>query len=242
MTVFPLVAALAWTVALIANGEPFGVAGSLLVGVGLLSLATVSVVGMAITGGRWAYRLGLVSVGTGLLIAVVRPVDGFWIVGLGASALASGALFMPQVTSRMRKLPAAAGPPQTAVILALVLLGVPFALGVLAGSSEPWAILTVGLSAPVFAFGFSRVIVGGLVGVRVVWPVLAVALSPLLSLSAAVASALSALIVAAIAWRPEVKAAFHPPTEAGTTYPIPPELVPGEILDAANIDDKGRKK
>ena len=242
MTFLPLAAAIAWTLALIANGEPLGAAGSLLTGVGLLVLAAVSVIGMTITGGRWAHRLGVLSVAAGLVVAAIRPVDGFWFLGLATSAVAGAGLFMPQVTGRIRKLPAAAGPPQAAVVVTLVMLSVPFILGVLAGTSDAWALLTVGLSAPVFAFAFSRVLPGGLIGIRLVWPLSALALSPFLSLTAAVATVLTALVVGVIAWRSEVKAAFHPPTEAGSTYPIPPELVPGEILDAADIDDRGRPK
>jgi hypothetical protein len=242
MTLLPLVAAIAWTAALIASGEPLGPEGSLLSGLGLLSLATVSVVGMTITGGRWAHRLGMLSVAAGLVIAAIRPVDVFWFLGLTASSVAGASLFMPQVTGRIRQLPAATGPPQTAVLVTLVLLTVPFVLGVLAGTSEPWALLSIGLSAPVFAFGFSRVIPGGLIGIRVVWPLMALGLSPLLGLAAAAVSVLSGLVVAAMGWRSEVKAAFHPPRESGSTYPIPPELVPGDILDAADIDDRGHRR
>lgn len=242
MTFLPLVAAIAWTVALIANGDPLGPAGSLLAGIGLLALATVSAVGMTLTGGRWAHRLGMLSIATGLVIAAMRPLDGFWILALAASTVAGASLFMPQVTGRIRRLPAATGPPQTAVVVTLVLLSVPFLLGVLAGSSESWALLTVGLSAPVFAFGFARVIPGGLIGIRVIWPVLSLGLVPFLDLPTAVAAGAAAVVVAATAWRPEVKAAFHPPRESGSTYPIPPELVPGDVLEAADIDERGRRR
>lgn len=242
MTLLPLVAAIAWTVALMASTEPLGSAGSLLAGVGLLILATVSVVGMMIAGGRWAHRLGMLSVAAGFVVAAIRPVDVFWFFALAVSTLAGASLFMPQVTGRIRRLPAATGPPQTAVVVALVLLAVPFVLGVLAGTSETWALLIVGLSAPLFAFAFARVIPGGLIGIRVVWPLVSLGLAPFLGLPAAVVASLTAVTVAAIAWRTEVKAAFHPPRETGSTYPIPPELVPGEILDAADIDDRGRRR
>ncbi len=242
MTFLPLIAAIAWTLALIANSEPLSAAGSLLTGVGLIVLATVSTIGMTITAGRWAHRLGVLSVGAGLVVAAIRPVDVFWFLGLAASTVAGVGLFMPQVTGGIRKLPAATGPPQVAVVLTLVMLSVPFILGILSGDSEAWPLLTVSLSAPVIAFAFARVLPGGLIGVRLAWPLLALALSPLLSLPAGVVTALTALTAASIAWRPEVKASFHPPTEAGSTYPIPPELVPGEILDAADIDDRGRRK
>lgn len=242
MTALPLVAALIWTVALIVDNEPFGTAGALLIGVGLLSLSTVAVVGMTVTRARWSHRLGIGTAGLGLIAALLRPIDPVWVAGLIGSSAAGAAMFLPGVTTRMRKLESAGGPPPAAVAVPLLLLAVPVALGAVPGRSEAWAILTIGLSAPLFAFAFSRVIVGGLLGVRLIWPGLALALSPLLATPAAITSAVLAFGVAATAWRPEVKASFHPPRERGTSYPIPPELVPGDILDAADIDEKGRRR
>jgi hypothetical protein len=55
-------------------------------------------------------------------------------------------------------------------------------------------------------------------------------------------SAALGVLVAALAWDSSVRTAFHPPREAGSAYPIPPELAPKEILDEAGIDDRGRRK
>lgn len=242
MTALPLLAALAWTAALIAGSGSLSPAAALLAGVGLLTISVVSVVGMTVTGGRWAHRLGLGSVAAGLVIAVIRPIDGFWATGLVASAVAGSVLFAPGVTSRIRKLPAAAGPPQAAVLVAVVLLTSPFLIGVALGGASDWPALVVGLGAPVAAFAYARVIPGGLISIRLAWPALAIALAPLLDLPAAGMSVALAAVVAVIAWRPEVKTSFHPPREAGTTYPIPPELAPEDVLDAAGIDDKGHRK
>ncbi len=242
MTALPLVAALAWTAALIADKGPLGSAGALLTGVGLVIIAAVAVVGMTVTGGRWAHRLALVSVGAGLTIATIRPIDGFWVAATTASVISGSTLFLPRLTRGIRKLPAATGPPQSAVVLTLALLTIPFLLGVLSGRSATWAILVVGLTAPLVAFLYARVIPGGLLGVRVAWPLLALSLAPVLTLVAGILTALSALAVLAIAWQPEVKTSFHPPHETGSTYPIPPELTPKDILDAARLDDRGRPK
>lgn len=242
MTVLPLVAALAWTVALIVDEEPLGPAGALLVGVGLLVTATVSVVGMTVTGGRWAHRLAFVSAAAGLTLALIRPIDALWIIATGASVIAGATLFLPQTTRRIRKLPAATGPPGSTVLLTAILLTTPFLLGIVSGGSTSWAILVVGLTAPVFAFLFVRVVPGGLLGVRLVWPLLALGLTAVLSFPAAVVAVITALGVAVLAWRPDVKASFHPPRETGTTYAIPPELTPREVLDAARLDDQGRTR
>lgn len=242
MTALPLLAALVWTTALIADSGPLSSAAALLVGVGILTVSVVSVVGMTVAGGRWAHRLGLGSVAAGLVIAVIRPIDAFWVTGLVASTVAGSALLTPRVTSRIRKLPAAAGPPQAAVLVTVSLLAAPLLIGVALGAASGWPALVVGLSAPVAAFSYSRVLPGGLISIRFAWPLIAVALAPLLDMPAAGMSVALATVVAVVAWRPEVKASFHPPREAGTTYPIPPELAPEDVLDAARIDDKGRRK
>lgn len=238
----PLIAALVWTGALIEDADVFGAPGTLLVGVGLLATATVSVVGMVVSGGRWAHRLALVGIGMTLIVAFFRPVDTLWMIGLITSALAIPALFSPTVTSRIRRLPAAAGPPPAAVAIPSLALTAPFLIGISLGEGSAWAGLIVGLSALLAAFLFARVVPGGLVAVRVVWPGLALGLSPFLELPAGVVAGLLAVAVAVLAWRSDVKASFHPPTEAGTAYPIPPELAPEEILDAAQLDDKGRRR
>lgn len=241
-TFLPLVAALVWTAALVAQSDPLSEIGALLTGVGLLITATVAVVGMVVSGGRWSHRLAIVSLGMTLALAALRPIDALWIGGLTLSALAFFMLFMPPVTSRIRKLPAAAGPPQAATVIPLILLAVPFLIGVSLDDGSSWAALVVGLTAPLTAFLFSRVIPGGLLAVRIIWPALALGLSPLLGLPAGILTGALALSIVMLAWRPDVKASFHPPAETGTTYPIPPELTPKEILDEAGLDERGRRR
>lgn len=236
----PLGAALAWVLALLVEAGPLPSSSTLLAGVGLLAMATTSVVGMVVTGARWAHRLAIGAVAATFLVAIVRPIDAMWWVGLGLSAVAAAALFLPSLTDRIRKLPAAAGPPPAAVIPPLALLAAPLIIGMASANAPSLPALIVGLSAPLFAYLYARVIPGGLWGVRIVWPSLALGLSPVLGPPAGVLTGLLGLGVAVVAWRPEVKASYHPPREVGTTYSIPPEMTPPEILDAAGIDDEGR--
>lgn len=235
-----LVAALAWTVALIVNGDPFGPAGVVLIGLGMLATATVATIGMVVVGGRWAHRLGLTALAITLVLAGVRRIDTLWIVALAASGLALAAFLSSTVTRAIRKLPAAAGPPPRAVLPPLILLVTPALLGLVGQSAEPWALVAVGASAPMTAFLYSRVLPGGLIAIRVVWPLLALALSPWLGWLAGGVAVAVAATVAVLSWHGTVKASYHPPREVGSTFPIPPELAPKEVLDAARIDDKGR--
>jgi hypothetical protein len=89
---------------------------------------------------------------------------------------------------------------------------------------------------------YSRVFPGGLIGIRLLWPVLALTLSPVLGFPTGLVAALLAIAVGVTAWGSSVKASYHPPREVGTTFPVPPELAPAEVLDAAEIDDTGKPR
>lgn len=231
-----------WTIALVVDSDPFQPAPTLLIGVGLLATTTVATVGMVVVGGRWAHRLGLFALGLTIVVAVVRRIDILWVIAVVATTASLLALLSPGVLSRIRRLPSASGPPPRAIAPALILLVTPALLGFAGNDATVWALLVVGLTAPNSAFLYSRVLPGGLLGVRLVWPLLTVALSPLLGWTAGSVAVAIAAAVAAAAWDRSVKASYHPPREVGTTYPIPPELAPPEVLDAANLDEQGRPK
>ena len=235
-------AALAWTVALLVDASPLETAPALLVGVGILAMSTVAMIGIIAVGGRWAHRLALIDIGFMVMLAVIRPIDLMWLIAAGLAAAALLALLSPVVTGSIRKLPSASGPPPRAITPPLILLAAPAVLGFLGNGSEPWALLIVGLGAPNVAWLYSRVIPGGLIMIRLIWPAVAIALAPWMSLWAGIASISIAVAVLALSWHKSVKASYHPPREVGTTYPIPPELAPKEVLDAAEIDDRGRPK
>jgi hypothetical protein len=207
-----------------------------------MGMATVATVGMIVVGGRWAHRLGMVTLGLTVPLAIVRPIDLLWLAATLATAGAGVALLSSRLTSSIRRLPAASGPPPRAVLPALLLLATPCILGLLGNDASQWALLVVGLSAPNAALLYSRVVPGGLLAVRLIWPALALALTPLLGVIAGAATAVMAISVAAISWDRSVKMSYHPPREVGSAFPIPPELVPPEVLDAADVDEKGRRR
>jgi uncharacterized membrane protein YagU involved in acid resistance len=234
-------ATLAWVVAIVVDSSPFSPASAFLIGLGLLAMSTVSFVGMVVSGGRWAHRLALVTLAFSTTLALARPVDFVWVAGVVLTAIALVALLSPTLTGSIRQLPSASGPPPRAITPPLILLATPCVLGFLGNASTEWALLVVGVSAPTVAFLYSRVLPGGLIAIRLVWPAIALALSPLLGWAAGVAASTIAVAVAVIAWDDSVKASYHPPREVGTTFPIPPELAPKEVLDAADIDETGRR-
>jgi hypothetical protein len=233
----PLVTALVWSAALVIEPGPFPRSPSLLlICVGMILCAAVSTAGMVVVGGRWAHRLGWLVVVTAAAIAVVRDVDLTWVLAAGVTLAA--AITLVYLGRRLRRLPSATGPPTRAVLVPLILLAAPIALGMTA-TGPAWAALVIGLGAPLAALLYSRVIFGGLVTARAVWPLTALALSPFLEPAGIAVAIVLAVSVTVLAWHPSVKSAFHPPREVGSTFPIPPELAPREILDAARIDDTG---
>lgn len=237
-----LLVGLVWIVALVVESDPFEAAPTVLIGVGLVVMATVATVGLIVVGGRWAHRLGLATMLFTVVLAVIRDIDFMWWMGTVTTALGLIALLSPTVTSSIRKLPAASGPPPRAIAPALILLGVPAVLGLVGNAAEPWALLVVGLIAPNAAFLYSRVVPGGLLAIRLIWPLMTLALTPWLGWVAGSTAAVLAAAVAVSAWDASVKASYHPPRETGTSYRIPPELAPREVLDAADIDERGRRR
>lgn len=238
----PLLAALLWVAALLVEPGPLASGSILMIGVGLLATSSVAVVGMVLTGGRWARRAALTVVGLTAIVAVARPLDPIWVIATAGTAVAAASLFSEAVTSGIRKLPAASGPPERAVLVPVILLMVPFLLGLASWDVASASTLVVALTAPVAALWYTRVLPGGLFSVRALWPGLAIGLAMIQTVAPGAVSLLSGVTVALMSWHPSVKVAFHPPREKGTAFAIPPELAPREILDAAHLDEKGRPR
>jgi hypothetical protein len=242
VAVAPLGIALLAVVSLIVDPGSLDAIAVLLVGLGLLVSATASVVGMLLVGGRWALWMARLVAAMCLVVAMVRPVDGWWWALLATTAATACLLFLPIPAVRARNVPSALGPPTRAVSTPLLLVAAPFAIGLAAWDSSNALTLVVGLTAPIAALGYSRVLPGGLIGVRLAWPALALAGAPSQSPPAAGALIGLALAVLLLAWHPSVKVAFHPPREVGSVFPIPPELAPSEIREAAHLDERGRAR
>lgn len=238
----PLIAALAWAVAFALEPGPFAAGSVLLMMVGLLALTTVGMVGLTVTGGRWARRTSLGGLAAMCGLAIARPVDVLWVIALGVTALAAIAHLTPPLTAAVRRLPAAAGPPTRAVLIPLLLIGVPFPLGFAAWDEPSSGTMVIGLTAPLAALWFARVFPGGLLAIRVLWPILSIGLAFTQWLAPAIVSLFGGISIAILAWHPSVAVAFHPPRERGTVYPIPPELAPRDVLDSANLDERGRPR
>ncbi len=237
----PLAAVLVWVIALMIDPGVYTPLSVLLIGLGLITLTTIGTVGLVLVGGRWAHRLLVAMVGVTLMLALSRPIDGVAIAGLILSGLALVALFVPASGRLIRKLPAASGPPARAVIATLLALSTPLVLGLIPDEPNGWVVLFA-IATPLASFLYSRTIPGGLALMRFGVALLALITAPFMPLPHAVASVALGAAIAMISWTHDVAVAFGPLLERGTTYAIPPELAPSEILDSAGIDQKGNRK
>lgn len=235
----PMVAVLIWLVAIMLDSGPYHPNSVLLTGLGWLVLTTVATVGLVLVGGRWALRTLIVMLATTLWVGVVIPLSAWTMAGFGASATGLILLLSPHQHRLIRKLPSAGGVPDRSVVVTLAALGLPLALGLILADPNLWVIV-MGTSGPIAALLYSRTIPGGLAALRFGLISASLALAVVMPVSHAVVAVLVSAAICATAWSPDVAIAFRPLVEKGTSYAIPPELAPKEILDRAGIDEKGR--
>ncbi len=233
-----LVSTAAWTVQLAIGAEGYSGVSVVLMAVSMWVSTVVSLTGMLVARARWARRLGLAVAAAQGVLAVATPPGAVWATALAATAFTAVSVAGPWLDGIVRGRPSASGPPERVVLIALLLLGVPFAFGVTKGADTP--ALIVGLSALVTCFWFVRTLPGALLAVRIVWPLLAIGLAYPMGFPATTVAVFAGIAVGTLAWHSSVRNSVHPLVESGSRVPIPPELAPREVLDAAEIDDRGR--
>ncbi len=236
----PMLAILTWLVALMIDPGQFEGWSVVLLGGGWIVMASITTVGLVLVGGQWALRTLLIATATGLYVGLFRPSDPLTVTATALTAAAMIALLSPQMSREVRKLPSASGPPPVAVMATLIPLSLPLLLGLIPVPANGWSVV-VALGALVAAFLYSRTITGGLVAIRFGLPVLTIAFATPMGIPHGVVSLALVGAGTAVAWAPQVAAAFHPLIEKGSTYAIPPELAPPDILERARIDESGNR-
>lgn len=235
----PMMAVLVWLVAIMLDPDPYHPNSVLLTGLGWLLLSTVATVGLVLVGGRWALRTLVGVLGTTLFVGAVIPLSTWSMLGLGASAAGLILLLSPGQHRLVRKLPTASGPPSRSVVVTLAALALPLALGLIPAGANAWVVV-VAACGPLTALLYSRTVPGGLAAMRFGLMGASLALAALMPLPHALVALVATAAITAIAWSSDVAVAFRPLIEKGTSYAIPPELAPKEILDRAGIDERGR--
>ena len=136
--------------------EPFSADSAVVLAAGLLMFVVITLVGLLLSRGRWARRLGFLVVAAELAIASSIDLGPWSIVSIALNGATLFGLSGPWLTGWIRGRPAAGGPSGKAVVLLLGTLAlIPglalFSPGGLDG--EQWALLVV---AAVGGWGYSR--------------------------------------------------------------------------------------
>lgn len=234
------VSAVLWS-AIASGSDDYETSSAFVLGAGLLVIVAVSIVGMIAGAARWARHLGLGVSGAMLALGLLFPLSGWTIAAMVLAGVSIAGLAGTSFEGMIRQRPPADGPPARAVLLTLVLLVAPpiWAVAVPDGLGLP-AGLGVALCWAGMAW-YGKAAAGSLLAVRFVIPFALVIVAALGDLRVGALVALTGLAVAALAWTVDARIAVHPLAEPGTTVPIPAELAPRDILDAAGIDDRGRR-
>ena len=236
----PMLATLVWLGALIVDPGDLFLSQVLLLGTGWLILTTVGTIGLLLVGGRWAHRTLFAVTLIGFYVALFRPLGTYSVVALVCTCAALVVLLAPQLGATVRQLPAADGPPGQAVAAILVPLSLPAVLGLVPADSNGWVLLGAVLG-PIAAFLYAKTMPGGLTAIRFGLPLIAVVLAVPMGVPHGVIAVVVVAVGTVLAWSPEAATAFYPVVEKGTSFAIPPELAPKEILDQAGIDETGKR-
>ena len=204
------VSTLLWALRLALPGNLISPQSAVLFALDLLVVATVAITGLLVAHGRWAKRLGWVTLAMHGVAAAISDPDTLWWFALIASAVTAAAWAGPWLRGWVRLLPAAAGPPSRAVLLVLGLVLVPAVVALTNPSGPGWQGWLLAIGALGLAFFYARAVVPAL------W-LLRVGLIPL-SLPAVIAAppwgavALGAMVIALtwLSWTADARLAVAP--------------------------------
>lgn len=235
-----LASAVLWS-AVVSTGDSYAASSGFALAAGLILSVTVAVVAIVAGASRWGHRLGLGLAMSMIALGVIVPLALPTIIAMLLAGLAVVGLNASGVASLIRQRPPADGPPAKAVILSLAMLTSPILWAVVSpdglSTSAMIAIAVIWSALAIYA----RATPGALLIARYISPLALLTLAAVDRSFTGGLIGLTAFGLAALAWTVDARIAVNPLAEPGTTVPIPPELAPRDILDAAGLDDRGRR-
>ena len=222
--------------------DVYQASSAFVIGAGLLLITAVSIVGMVAGASRWALRLAIGSAGAMVALGLVFPLTPWTVLAMALAGGAGAGLAGTSFDGLIRQRPPADGPPPRSVLLSLLLLVSPPVWALVATDGLGTPVVVAVVTAWVTMAWYVKAAPGALLAVRVVSPLVLATAAALGGLAVGLVIAATAAGLVALAWTVEARIAVHPLAEPGTTVPIPPELAPSDVLDAAGIDDRGRRK
>lgn len=237
-----LLSSLAAAVVLTGSSAVWTNGSGVMIGVGHLMLTAVTIVAALVGAARWAVTTGIALVAALAVPAVVHPIGPAWVVMVTAGGLALTGLLGTGLRGTVRQRPSADGPPRKASALTLGMLAIPLVIGGTqpAGvDASDWLLTTATLA---LAIWYSQARPSAVWAVRLLLPVMAITAAIILPLPLGLVAVVVYSVLAWLAWSVDARIAVIPLASPGRSVPIPAELAPGEILDAAGLDSRGRPK
>ena len=203
-------AALALVVHISVAPGPFAADSAAVLVVGLLMFVIITIVGMLLSRGCWARRLGFVVVTSELAIALAVDLGPWSVISIALNGLTLLGLSGPWLDGWIRGRPAAGGPSATAVILLLGTLALIPGVAVFAHQGldgEHWALLGV---AALGGWGYSRASGLALWLLRLAPVPLAILMAAGSRLAEGAYVVVHASAVSVLAWSPDSLRAIRP--------------------------------
>lgn len=209
---------------------------------GHLLLVAIAIVGSLVGAARWSVGLGVGLAGVLAVPAVVHPITAAWIVMVAAAGLAMAGLAGTGLRAAVRQRPPADAPPRKATSLVLGALSSPIVVAGLQPEGVTTADWLLTAATIALAAWYTRAKPMALWATRLVLPLLAATAAFVIALPQAFAAVVFFALLTWLAWTKDARIAVIPLAAPGRSVPIPAELAPEDILDAAGLDSRGRRK
>ena len=213
-----------------------------MIAAGHLILTTVVVVAALVGSARWSVPLGVGLAGSLAIVAISHPLTVWAVVMMLLAAAAAAGLIGTGLRGVVRLRPPADGPPRKAAALPLALLATPVVIGGLQPAGVGYGDWLLAAAGIVIAGSYAKATPGALWLVRLGCPAMGVVAGFVVPFPQALLAIAFSAGLTWLAWSADARLAVQPLTTSGTTVPVPAELTPRDILDAAGLDEHGRRE
>lgn len=211
------VSGLGWSVALLIDPAPFALSAAAAIAVGLVAYSVIAVAGILLVHAPWSRWLGLGVAAAGPALGVATGFGPAAMLGLVLSAGAIVGMTGPWLNVWIRQRPSATGPAPQAVALALLAIGLAPTVGLAnADGLGPFHVV-LAAAGLLLSWSYARGHIGGLWGLRLVIPGLAIPATLATPLPGALLVGAIAVVVTVLAWGRRSAAAIG----AATPLPAP---------------------
>lgn len=217
---------------------------SRLAAVGLAVATAVTVTGLVVGRSRWAQRHGWFLMAVSLAVAIVsRPIDAWWMVGVGLAGLTAIALGLPPVARWLASIDRRVPVPSEAVLLLLLLLDAPTVAAFIHPNGVTWPVVAASVVGWTLMWAYSQARVPALWAIRFGLPLVVLGWGWNARWWGWAMMGIVATGALWAAWRDGSLLAVQPlEPRRMIGRPILAELAPEDVRSVAGIDERGRRR